>query len=195
MESIRVALPDGSEQVVEKGATPLSVAESIGPRLAKSALVAKLDGQLVDLTAPIEQDTELRILTDRDPEALEVYRHSSAHLLAAAVLELYPETKLGIGPPTEQGFFYDFQRDTPFTPDDLEEIEARMREIVKRDPSRAVAYRAVDPGRDDAYCGRRDPPQQVASTASPAPGRTPQKPTRARRGRRPARCSADPPGD
>ena len=135
MESIRVALPDGSEQVVEKGATPLSVAESIGPRLAKSALVAKLDGQLVDLTAPIEQDTELRILTDRDPEALEVYRHSSAHLLAAAVLELYPETKLGIGPPTEQGFFYDFQRDTPFTPDDLEEIEARMREIVKRDPS------------------------------------------------------------
>ncbi len=135
MESIRVALPDGSEQVVEKGTTPLSVAESIGPRLAKSALVAKLDGQLVDLTTPIEQDTELRILTDRDPEALEVYRHSSAHLLAAAVLELYPETKLGIGPPTEQGFFYDFQRDTPFTPDDLEEIEARMREIVKRDPS------------------------------------------------------------
>ena len=134
MESIRVTLPDGSEQVVAKGATPLSIAESIGPRLAKSALVAKLNGQLVDLTAPIEEDTELRILTDRDSEALEVYRHSSAHLLAAAVLELYPETKLGIGPPTEQGFFYDFQRDTPFTPDDLEKIEARMREIVKRDP-------------------------------------------------------------
>ena len=132
MESIRVTLPDGSEQVVEKGATPLSIAESIGPRLAKSALVAKLNGQLVDLTAPIEEDTELRILTDRDSEALEVYRHSSAHLLAAAVLELYPETKLGIGPPTKQGFFYDFQRDTPFTPDDLEKIEACMREIVKR---------------------------------------------------------------
>ena len=135
MESIRVTLPDGSEQVVAKGATPLSIAESIGPRLAKSALVAKLNGQLVDLTAPIEEDTELRILTDRDSEALEVYRHSSAHLLAAAVVELYPETKLGIGPPTEQGFFYDFQRDTPFTPEDLEKIEARMREIVKRDPS------------------------------------------------------------
>ena len=134
MESIRVTLPDGSEQMVAKGATPLSIAESIGPRLAKSALVAKLNGQLVDLTAPIEEDTELRILTDRDSEALEVYRHSSAHLLAAAVIELYPETKLGIGPPTEQGFFYDFQRDTPFTPDDLEKIEARMREIVKRDP-------------------------------------------------------------
>ena len=135
MESIRVTLPDGSEQVVERGATPLSIAESIGPRLAKSALVAKLNGQLVDLTAPIEEDIELRILTDRDSEALEVYRHSSAHLLAAAVLELYPETKLGIGPPTKQGFFYDFQRDTPFTPDDLEKIEARMREIVKRDPT------------------------------------------------------------
>ena len=135
MESIRVTLPDGSEQVVAKGATPLSIAESIGPRLAKSALVAKLDGQLVDLTAPIEQDTELRILTDRDSEALEVYRHSSAHLLAAAVIELYPETKLGIGPPTEQGFFYDFQRDTPFTPEDLEKIEARMGDIVRRDPS------------------------------------------------------------
>ena len=135
MESIRVTLPDGSEQVVAKGATPLSIAESIGPRLAKSALVAKLNGQLVDLTAPIEEDTELRILTDRDSETLEVYRHSSAHLLAAAVLELYPETKLGIGPPTEQGFFYDFQRDTPFTLEDLERIETRMREIVKRDPS------------------------------------------------------------
>ena len=134
MESIRVTLPDGSEQVVAKGATPLSIAESIGPRLAKSALVAKLNGQLVDLTAPIEEDTELRILTDRDSEALEVYRHSSAHLLAAAVVELYPETKLGIGPPTEQGFFYDFQRDTPFTPEDLDKIEARMREIVKRNP-------------------------------------------------------------
>ena len=139
MESIRVTLPDGSEQMVAKGATPLSIAESIGPRLAKSALVAKLNGQLVDLTAPIEEDTELRILTDRDSEALEVYRHSSAHLLAAAVLELYPETKLGIGPPTEQGFFYDFQRDTPFTPDDLEKIEARMREIVKRnEPNQRV---------------------------------------------------------
>ena len=140
MDSIHVTLPDGSEQVVEKGATPLSIAESIGPRLAKSALVAKLNGQLVDLTAPIEEDTELRILTDRDPEALEVYRHSSAHLLAAAVLELYPETKLGIGPPIEQGFFYDFQRDTPFTPEDLEKIEARMREIVKRDPPNERAW-------------------------------------------------------
>jgi len=95
---------------------------------------AEVDGRLVDLTESIEHDAEVRLLTDRDQEALEVYRHSSAHLLAAAVLELYPETKLGIGPPTEQGFFYDFQRETPFTPEDLEKIEAKMDEIVKSDP-------------------------------------------------------------
>ncbi len=134
MESIRVTLPDGSEKQVPKGTTPLEVAESISPRLAKAALAASTNGTKVDLTEKLEHDTPLRILTDRDPDALEVYRHSSAHLLAAAVLELYPDTKLGIGPPTEQGFFYDFQRDEPFTPEDLEKIEQRMREIVKRDP-------------------------------------------------------------
>jgi threonyl-tRNA synthetase len=127
-------LPDGSEKQVPKGTTPLEIAESISPRLAKAALAASTNGTKVDLTERLDQDTPLRILTDRDPDALEVYRHSSAHLLAAAVLELYPETKLGIGPPTEQGFFYDFQRDEPFTPEDLEKIEERMREIVKRDP-------------------------------------------------------------
>jgi threonyl-tRNA synthetase len=86
-----------------------------------------------DLTTPLEQDVELRLLTDRDPEALEVYRHSSAHLLATAVLELFPETKLGHGPPTETGFFYDFYRPTPFTPEDLERIEKRMLEVATRD--------------------------------------------------------------
>ena len=135
MESIRVTLPDGSEQTLPKGTTPLAVAESISPGLAKAALVAQVNGDLVDLAHPIDSDTSLKILTDRDPTALEVYRHSSAHLLAVAVLELYPETKLGIGPPTEQGFFYDFQRETPFTPEDLEKLEARMLEIVERDPA------------------------------------------------------------
>jgi threonyl-tRNA synthetase len=89
--------------------------------------------QFADLTKPLEQDVELRLLTDRDPEALEVYRHSSAHVLATAVLELFPETKLGHGPPTESGFFYDFYRPTPFTPEDLEKIEKRMQEVVNRD--------------------------------------------------------------
>ncbi len=89
--------------------------------------------QFADLTKPLEQDVELRLLTDRDPEALEVYRHSSAHVLATAVLELFPETKLGHGPPTDSGFFYDFYRSTPFTPEDLEKIEKRMQEVVNRD--------------------------------------------------------------
>ncbi|HYM12169.1 MAG TPA: threonine--tRNA ligase [Bryobacterales bacterium] len=133
MDSIRVEFPDGSERPFPKGVTALEVARSLGPRLADAALVAKANGRLIDLKAPLTEDTPLRILTNKDPEALEVYRHSSAHVLAAAVLELYPETKLGIGPPTEEGFFYDFQRETPFTPEDLEKIEARMREIVQRD--------------------------------------------------------------
>ena len=134
MESILVTLPDGTEQTVEKGTTARAVAESISPGLARAALAAQLNDDVVDLAQPIDHDASVRILTERDPESLEVYRHSSAHLLAAAVLELYPETKLGIGPPTDQGFFYDFEREEPFTPDDLEKIEERMREIVKRDP-------------------------------------------------------------
>jgi len=133
MESIRVTLPDGSEQTLPKGTTSLTIAESISPGLAKAALVARANGELVDLAHPLDSDTSLKLLTERDPEALPVYRHSSAHLLAVAVLELYPETKLGIGPPTDQGFFYDFQRDRPFTPEDLEKLEARMLEIVERD--------------------------------------------------------------
>ena len=134
MDTIQVTLPDGTRQQLARGVTPLEIAESISPRLAKVALAAQAGDRTVDLTEPLTGDTALRILTDRDPEALVVYRHSSAHLLAAAVLELYPDTKLGIGPATEQGFYYDFQRDEPFTPGDLEKIEARMQEIVKRDP-------------------------------------------------------------
>ncbi|MCU1309130.1 MAG: Ser-tRNA(Thr) hydrolase / threonyl-tRNA synthetase [Candidatus Angelobacter sp.] len=90
------------------------------------------EARLVDLMRPLEKDTELRILTEKDPESLEVFRHSSAHLLAAAVLELFPETKLGHGPPTESGFFYDFYRPTPFTPDDLHRLERKMQELVEQ---------------------------------------------------------------
>ena len=132
-DSIHVALPDGSVREVPKGTTALDIAKSIGQRLADAALVAKTNGDLIDVTRPLEKDTDLRLLTDRDPEALEVYRHSSAHLLAAAVLELFPETKLGHGPPTDVGFFYDFYRPTPFTPDDLQKIEKKMQELVQQD--------------------------------------------------------------
>jgi threonyl-tRNA synthetase len=132
-ESIHVKLPDGSVKEVPRGTTALDIAKSIGQRLADATLVAKTNGDLIDITRPLEKDTDLRLLTDRDPEALEVYRHSSAHLLAAAVLELFPETKLGHGPPTDTGFFYDFYRPTPFTPEDLQKIEKKMQELVQQD--------------------------------------------------------------
>src|SRR6201988_4172656 len=132
-DSIHIKLPDGSTKEIPKGGTALDVAKSISPRLADAALAAKTNGDLIDLTRPLEKDTDIRILTEKDPEALEVYRHSSAHLLAAAVLELFPETKLGHGPPTESGFFYDFYRKTPFTPDDLHRLEVKMQELVNRD--------------------------------------------------------------
>src|SRR3954469_4804466 len=131
-ENIHIKLPDGSVKEVPKGTTALDIAKSISPRLADAALAAKTNGDLIDLARPLEKDTDLRLLTDRDPEALEVYRHSSAHLLAAAVLELFPETKLGHGPATEAGFFYDFYRETPFTPEDLEKIEKKMQELVQQ---------------------------------------------------------------
>src|SRR6201997_2665868 len=131
-DNIHINLPDGSTKDVPKGTTPLDVAKSISPRLADAALVAKTNGDLVDLTRPLDKDTDLRILTERDPEALQVYRHSSAHLLAAAVLELFPETKLGHGPATENGFFYDFYRPTPFTPEDLQKIEKKMQELAQQ---------------------------------------------------------------
>ncbi len=133
--SILVTLPDGSQQAVAPGTRPLDVAKTISPRLAADAIVARVNGELFDLTRPLEGDAKLEILTPKNPEALQVYRHSTAHLLAAAVLELFPETKLGIGPPTDSGFYYDFQREGKFTPEDLERIEARMREIQARNLS------------------------------------------------------------
>src|SRR5438067_10865558 len=145
-ESIHVKLPDGSTKEVPKGTTALDIAKSIGSRLAEAALAAKTNGDLIDLTRPLEKDTDLRLLTDRDPEALAVYRHSSAHLLAAAVLELFPETKLGHGPATETGFFYDFYRPTPFTPEDLEKIEKKMQELVQQNLPYAREFLPRDEG-------------------------------------------------
>ena len=132
-DSITITLPDGSQKPAPAGSRPLDIAKSIGQRLADDAVVARVNGEMWDLTRPLEGDAKLEILTSRNPEALNVYRHSTAHLLAAAVLELFPETKLGIGPPTDTGFYYDFQRETPFTPEDLEKIEARMWELQAKD--------------------------------------------------------------
>jgi threonyl-tRNA synthetase len=146
MSNIEITLPDGSKQAVPPGIRPIDVAQSISPRLADAAIAAKVNGEMYDLTRPIERDATLQILTTKDPEALEVYRHSTAHLLAAAVLELYPETKLGIGPPIDTGFYYDFDRAVPFTPDDLEKIEKRMWEIQKRNLPYERVYTAKDEG-------------------------------------------------
>jgi threonyl-tRNA synthetase len=131
--NINVSLPDGSVKAVAEGASPLDVARSIGQRLADDCIVAEVNGQLWDLTRPFDGDSTLKLLTTKNPEALEVYRHSTAHLCAAAVLELFPETQLGIGPPIESGFYYDFDRPTAFTPDDLVKIEKKMMEIRDRD--------------------------------------------------------------
>ncbi len=130
---IALTLPDGSVKRVSAGTTGAAVAESISPRLARAALAVTVDDQLVDLSRPIDHDARVRIVTDKDPDALALYRHSTAHLLAAAVLELFPGTQCGIGPAIEDGFFYDFVVERPFVPEDLARIEDRMREIAARD--------------------------------------------------------------
>ncbi|HXP09771.1 MAG TPA: threonine--tRNA ligase, partial [Acidobacteriaceae bacterium] len=166
-DSIKVHLPDGSIKEFPAGSTPLDVANSISPRLAAAAIVARIRSananasgdtvdprpeatqeaapeagmyaaeqadaeRLVDLTTPLNEDTTLQLLTEKDADALKVVRHSAAHVMATAVLELFPETKLGHGPATDAGFFYDFYRPTPFSPEDLKAIEAKMAEVVAR---------------------------------------------------------------
>jgi threonyl-tRNA synthetase len=132
-DRIRVTLPDGSVREVAAGTTPRQIAESIGPGLAKAALAARVNGTVRDLDRPLDGDVSLALLTDRDPEALEVLRHSSAHILATAVRELFPTAGIGFGPPIEDGFYYDFQVDRPFTPEDLERIAQKMQEVARRD--------------------------------------------------------------
>ncbi|MEC9406146.1 MAG: threonine--tRNA ligase [Pseudomonadota bacterium] len=131
--SISIRLPDGSERPFDAPPTGLDVAMSIGTGLAKAALAIKVDGEMRDLTRVIEQDADVEIITGKSPEALELLRHDAAHVMAEAVQELYPDTQVTIGPAIENGFYYDFARDEPFKPEDLEKIEAKMREIVKRD--------------------------------------------------------------
>ena len=132
-ERVRVTLPDGSVRELPAGTSARGVAESIGAGLARAAVAARVDGAIWDLDRPIERDVSLAILTDRDPDALEVLRHSAAHVLATAVRELFPGAGIGFGPPIEDGFYYDFEVPRPFTPEDLERIEARMGEVAQAD--------------------------------------------------------------
>ena len=141
MTNVPVTLPDGTVKEFPQGTTLLEVARAIGPRLAANALAAKLDGRLLDLRTPLESGGPLQFITSGSPEGLEIYRHSTAHLLAAAVTDLFPDAHPGVGPATDTGFFYDFYREKPFTEDDLQHIEAKMREIVKADfPNERVDY-------------------------------------------------------
>ena len=133
MSQVTVTLPDGSTKQIPSGAPVKAVAEAISPRLADAAYVAYVDDKMVDLTYPLTADASVRIVTNKNPEALEVYRHSTAHLLAAAVTALFPKVQCGIGPPIEDGFFYDFVVERPFVPEDLEAIEKKMKELAQGD--------------------------------------------------------------
>jgi threonyl-tRNA synthetase len=133
MSEVTVTLPDGSSRRVPAGTPVQQVASEISPRLGRTALAARVDDRLVDLSHPITADCRLRVVTQADAEALALYRHSTAHLLAAAVTQLFPGTQCGIGPATDEGFFYDFVVERPFVPEDLERIEAKMRELAQQD--------------------------------------------------------------
>ena len=130
---MQVRLPDGSPVEAPPGSSAADIAARIGPGLARAALAAVVDGEVVDLDRPVPSGAEVRILTSRDDDALPVLRHSAAHVLATAVRELHPTAGIGFGPPIDDGFYYDFEVDEPFTPEDLEAFEVRMRDIVAAD--------------------------------------------------------------
>ena len=130
---IKITLPDGSIREYKKGTTAGEIAFDIGKKLGEDALAAKVNGKLKDLFAPISEDSALQIITFKDKEGLEVFRHSTSHLLAHAATELFPDAKPTIGPAVEEGFYYDFDIEHHFTPEDLNKIEQRMHEIVKKD--------------------------------------------------------------
>jgi threonyl-tRNA synthetase len=133
MSQVTITLPDGSSRAVRAGTPVRDIAAGISPRLADAALAAVVNDRLVDLSYPLDQDASVRIVTDKSPEALHLYRHSTAHLLAAAVTNLFPGVQCGIGPATDEGFFYDFVVPRPFVPEDLEAIEKKMKELAQQD--------------------------------------------------------------
>src|SRR5512135_1128022 len=133
INQIRITLPDGSVRAFPGPVTGAELAKAIGPGLAKAAVAIKLDGEAKDLATRIDHDAKVQIVTRSSADALEILRHDAAHVLAEAVKELYPDVQVTFGPATETGFYYDFARDQPFTPEDLAKLEQRMHEIVDRD--------------------------------------------------------------
>src|SRR5437764_3398317 len=156
MSQVSITLPDGSSRSVPAGTPVRDVAEGISPNLARAALAAVVDGRLVDLSYPLQKDGAVRIVTDKSPEALPLYRHSTAHLLAAAVTNLFPGTQCGVGPAIDEGFFYDFVVQKPFVPEDLEAIEKKMKELASQD---LVFERQMWPRQDaiDFFTRRGEP--------------------------------------
>ena len=130
MPEIIITLPDSSKKKFKKGITGKDIAESIGPRLAKAALAVKVNGEIYDIFRPIEKDSQVQILTFDSDEGKKVFWHSTSHIMAQAVISLWPDAKPTIGPPIDNGFYYDFEKVEPFTPEDLNKIEAEMQKIV-----------------------------------------------------------------
>ncbi|MCZ6696198.1 MAG: threonine--tRNA ligase, partial [Acidobacteria bacterium] len=149
MDEVQVTLPDGSVRAFPRGTRLEEIAREYDPKMARKAIAALVDGVATDIYLPLERTATVAFVTPDSPEALGIYRHTTSHLLAHAVKDLFPEVKIGIGPATDEGFFYDFERATPFTPDDLERIETRMRELkaqnlpirrLEQPKSEALAY-------------------------------------------------------
>src|SRR5512136_2038144 len=132
MLMVALTFPDGARREYPSGTTGLDIAKGISPSLARRTVAMALDGALADLTEPIDRDAKIEFIAREDPRALELIRHDAAHVLAEAVQNLWPGTQVTIGPAIENGFYYDFARNEPFTPEDFPAIEARMREIVAR---------------------------------------------------------------
>src|SRR5256885_9466371 len=127
---LTLTLPDGATREVPEGAVPSEIVASMGPWLLRDAVAGKVDGEVQDLATPLRKGGDFRVLTEKDPESLAVLRHSGAHILATAVRRLRPEAKIGFGPAIEDGFYYDFEVDKPFTPEDLAAFEAEMRKVA-----------------------------------------------------------------
>jgi threonyl-tRNA synthetase len=170
MSQVTVTLPDGSHRPLPAGSPVRDVAEGISPRLAQAALAGVVDGTLVDLTYPLDKDASVRIVTDKSPEALALYRHSTAHLLAAAVTNMFPGVQCGIGPATDEGFFYDFVVPRPFVPEDLDAIEHKMKELASQD---LVYERQMWPREEaKAFFAKRGEPLKVQLIDEKTQGQT-----------------------
>jgi len=165
VSDIRLTLPDGSVRVVPGGTTSRQVAQGIGAGLARAAVAAKVDGQVRDLDRPLTSDASFAILTEKDPAALDVLRHSAAHVLATAVRELFPKAAIGFGPPIEDGFYYDFGVERPFTPEDLDQIEKKMAEVAAKD----YAFVREEVSRDEANRRFKDDPLKLERIADLGP--------------------------